>query len=159
MINAFTAIDFETAQGYRWSICQVGLVKVVDGMVTDTLSLLVQPPYNYYWQQFTDEIHGISAVHTVNEPTFDKIWHLVEPYITNQHVVAHNGFGFDFQCLEKTLEYYGISAPTYTGHCTYRMYGRGLASLCKEYKIELNHHDALSDAMACAKLFLLKNDK
>ncbi len=27
-MESFTAIDFETAQGYRWSICQVGLVRV-----------------------------------------------------------------------------------------------------------------------------------
>ncbi len=37
----FTAIDFETAQGYRWSICQVGLVKVENGIFTDELNLLV----------------------------------------------------------------------------------------------------------------------
>ena len=27
--------------------------------------------------------------------------------------------------------------------------------LCAKYKIPLNHHDALSDALACAKLFML----
>ena len=36
MTNTFTAIDFETAQGYRHSICQVGLVRVVDGQVAET---------------------------------------------------------------------------------------------------------------------------
>ncbi|MEI8087406.1 MAG: hypothetical protein WCG93_14445 [Paludibacter sp.] len=49
MKNTFTAIDFETAQGYRWSICQVGLVRVENGLITSEISFLVQPPNNYYW--------------------------------------------------------------------------------------------------------------
>lgn len=154
MQNNFTAIDFETAQGKRWSICQVGLVKVENGIITDQLSLLVQPPNNYYWEQFTD-IHGIEPEDTSNAPTFDLIWKQIEPFITNQNVVAHNGFAFDFHCLNQTLEYYGIETPEYTGHCTYRIYGVNLASLCHEYNIPLNHHDALSDALACAELYKL----
>ena len=27
-------------------------------------------------------------------PTFDKVWKQIEPYIKNQNLVAHNGFGF-----------------------------------------------------------------
>ncbi|MGZ9677497.1 hypothetical protein [Flavobacterium sp. GNP002] len=56
----FTAIDFETTQGYRWSICQVGLVRVENGIITKEINLLVQPPNNCYWSRFTD-IHGITA--------------------------------------------------------------------------------------------------
>lgn len=151
--NSFTAIDFETSQGYRWSICQVGLVRVENGIITQTLNLLVQPPKNYYWSNFID-IHGITPQMTINEPTFDKVWHLVEPFITNQNVVAHNGFGFDFPVLQKTLEYYGMTAPEYNKLCTYKMYGSNLARLCHEHNIPLNHHNALSDARACAELYL-----
>jgi DNA polymerase-3 subunit epsilon len=92
MGHTFTAIDFETAQGYRWSICQVGLVRVESGIITHEIDLLVQPPDNYYWQRFT-EIHGISARDTINAPTFDQIWHKIAPFIENQNVIAHNGFG------------------------------------------------------------------
>jgi len=42
-MECFTAIDFETAQGYRWSICQVGLVRVNNGIITDEINLLIQP--------------------------------------------------------------------------------------------------------------------
>lgn len=48
MINSFTAIDFETAQPYRWSICQVGLIRVENGEIVKQLDVLVQPPGNYY---------------------------------------------------------------------------------------------------------------
>ena len=69
----FTAIDFETASGYRNSICQVGLVRVENGIITKEVNLLVQPPNNFYWNRFTD-IHGIAAKDTINAPTFDQVW-------------------------------------------------------------------------------------
>lgn len=153
-MECFTAIDFETATGYRNSICQVGLVRVENEIITKEVNLLVQPPDNYYWNRFTN-IHGITPKITANEPIFDKIWHLIEPFITNQNVVAHNGLRFDFPVLNKTLEYYDLQTPDYNKHCTYKLFGDNLASLCKKHTIPLNHHDALSDAKACAKLFLM----
>ena len=154
MKNTFTAIDFETATGRRSSICQVGIVRVENGSMREKISILVQPPNNYYWDSFID-IHGITPEMTMNAPRFHLIWKQIFPFIENQHVVAHNGFAFDFQCLKQTLEHYKLSAPNYTGHCTYKLYGESLSSLCKKYNITLNHHDALSDAMACAELFNL----
>lgn len=154
MTNNFTAIDFETAHGKRWSICQVGLVRVENGITKEQLSVLVKPPSNFYWDRFI-RIHGITPEHTANAQTFDKVWQQIEPFIKNQNVVAHNGFGFDFQCLKQTLDYYNIRTPDYSGHCTYRIFQDNLASLCQQYRIQLNHHNALSDAVACAKLFNL----
>ena len=153
-MKSFVALDFETAQGYRWSICQVGLVRVKNGIITDEINFLIQPPKNYYWQQFID-IHGITPTMTKDALTFDKIWHKIEPFIKGQAVVAHNGLSFDFPVLKKTLDYYGIQTPEYDKHCTYRIFRQNLAALCNQYKISLNHHDALSDAKACAELFLI----
>jgi len=153
-MESFTAIDFETAQGYRWSICQVGLVRVEHGIITDEINLLVKPPKNYYWSRFID-IHGITPEKTSNAPTFNLIWHKIEPFIKNQNVVAHNGLSFDFPVLSKALEYYGMQAPDYEKHCTYRIFRKNLAALSEIYNIPLNHHDALSDAKACAALFMI----
>ena len=111
-MNSFTALDFETATGYRNSICQVGFVRVENGIITKEVNILVQPPDNYYWSRFTD-IHGIAAKDTLNSTTFDQVWHQISPFIENQNVIAHNGFGFDFPVLGKTLEYYGISASPF----------------------------------------------
>jgi DNA polymerase-3 subunit epsilon len=57
--------------------------------------------------------------------------------------------------LQKTLEYYNIQTPEYQKYCTYRIFKANLAWLCHYYNIDLNHHDALSDALACAQLFLI----
>ena len=152
MNSSFTAIDFETAHGKRWIICQVGLVRIENGIIVEKLSILVQPPNNFYWNDFID-IHGITPELTANAPTFNHVWGKIKPFILNQNLVAHNGFAFDFQCLKQTLEYYKLEVPDYTGHCTYKIYRESLKSLCIKHNITLDHHDALSDALACAKLF------
>ncbi|WP_208731045.1 exonuclease domain-containing protein [Leptospira bouyouniensis] len=148
----FTAIDFETAQGYRWSICQVGIVIYEDFQIKEEHDFLVQPPSNYYWNSFSD-IHGLTADHTKDSPTFDIVWKFNEPYIVNQIVVAHNGLSFDFPVLRKTLEFYQIEEPIYEKADTYRLYGEKLSSLCEKYEIMLDHHNALSDARACGELY------
>jgi DNA polymerase III subunit epsilon len=152
-MDTFTAIDFETAQGYRWSICQVGLIRVENGAIAHEINLLVQPPGNYYWDKFIG-VHGIRPRDTANAPTFDKIWHKIQPLITNQTVVAHNGLAFDFPVLAQTLNLYDIAVPEYQKKCTYKIYRKGLAKLCNENNLSLTHHDALSDARACAELYL-----
>lgn len=106
----FTAIDFETAQPSRWSICQVGIVGIVrveGGAVVREVSLLVRPPDNHYWPRFS-EIHGITAEHTENSPTFAEIWPNIETLIVDQTVVAHNS-AFDFSCLSEALSHYGLA--------------------------------------------------
>ena len=79
----------------------------------------------------------------------------MERFIAGQTVVAHNGFGFDFPVLAHTLAFYDLPVPDYSKFCTYKIYRSNLAALCSRYSISLNHHDALSDAMACAELFLM----
>lgn len=150
---SFTAIDFETAQPQPNSICQVGLIRVVNGVIAQELNVLVQPPGNSYWGRFT-QIHGIGPSDTFRSPTFEQVWPQIEPFISGQQVVAHNGLRFDFPVLDKTLQYYHFPVPKYGKHCTYKIYKVGLAKLCQQYSIPLQHHDALSDARACAILFL-----
>ena len=148
-IKNFTAIDFETAHGKRYSICQVGIVRVENGEIKETYSKLVKPPDNYYFYRNT-EIHGISAYDTINEFTFAEIWHEIKPFIENQNLVAHNA-AFDISCLNQAFEFYNIEPVNFNQFCTYKMYGQNLADLCTKFNIKLNHHDALGDALACAK--------
>lgn len=72
MKSNFTAIDFETSHGKRWSICQVGLIRVENGITIEQFSVLVQPPNNFYWDNFID-IHGITPEQTENAQTFDEV--------------------------------------------------------------------------------------
>jgi DNA polymerase III subunit epsilon len=151
--QSFTAIDFETANSNRNSICQVGLVRVIKGQVVDQINVLVRPPRNEY-NTFNTGIHGITPGMTANALPFDKVWPALEHYIAGQHVVAHN-IGFDKSCLLYTLEHYGIAAPSFKAHCTYKLFRAKLSTVCQKYNIELRHHDAHSDALACAQLFMM----
>ena len=149
----FTAIDFETAHGKMWSICQVGLVRVENGVIVNELELLVQPPKNeYHWGN--SRVHGLSRKDTAHAPAFNEVWEQMKPFIAGQHVVAHNA-SFDCACLQQTLDFYKLSQPDYKQHCTVKIYKRNLALLCDLYGIELQHHNALSDARACASLFMM----
>ena len=47
-MNNFVAIDFETANADRSSICQIGITEVVDGILQPSKSWLVQPEGNDY---------------------------------------------------------------------------------------------------------------
>jgi len=149
----FVAVDFETATSERNSICAVGIVEVKKYKFVNKLYLLVQPPCNKYWKKYT-KIHGINETHTCNESHFDKHWDNISKYFKNKHVVAHNA-NFDLGCLNNTLNLYGLNLPKMTQNCTYKIYKERLVNLCKRHKIKINHHNALSDAEACAKLYIM----
>jgi len=148
---SFTAIDFETANYKGFSICQIGLVRVENGAVVKTINQLICPPGNYYNPKFID-IHGITPEDTADAPTFYDVWGHIKKYIEDEVLVAHNA-SFDCSCLKQVLAYYDLAEVKYQKQCTYRIYKKGLAKICAEQQIELNHHDALSDAMACAELY------
>ena len=44
----FAAIDFETANGKRTSVCSVGVVIVKDGKIVNKIYRLIRPAPNYY---------------------------------------------------------------------------------------------------------------
>lgn len=149
----FTAIDFETAQPARWSICQVGLVRVENAKIVATYSSLIQPPDNQY-VKWNTAIHGISSYLTKESPLFPDIWIEMKGYIENQLVVAHN-VTFDAECLQQTLQYYDLGIPDYRVDCTFRKTGVSLVEACAGFEIQLErHHNALQDALACANIYM-----
>ena len=148
----FTALDFETAIGQRYSICQVGLVVVKNSEITREIAQLIKPPGNEY-SPYNIQVHGITPEDTENSPTFADIWDKMRPYIEGQLVVAHNA-AFDVSCLRKTLEYYGLPFPKFETDCTYKRTKLKLNIACETMGIEFNnHHDALADARACAQIY------
>ncbi len=148
----YTAIDFETAIGKRWSICQVGIVAVKDGRIVREVTKLVKPPNNEY-SQWNIQIHGITPEDTINSPTFAEIWEEIKPYFENRLVVAHNA-AFDIDCLKKTLDYYHLPLPEFKVDCTYKRTKQKLDLACRSLDIQFtNHHDALADARACAQIY------
>jgi DNA polymerase-3 subunit epsilon len=151
-MRAFTAIDFETAQWNPNSVCQIGLIRVEHNEIQYQYESLIKPPGNTYFRK-NIEVHGIRPEDTEEAPTFDRVWYDIKPYIEDQLIVAHNA-AFDVNCLKHTLAYYDEIEPSFEVDCTRKIYRRGLFYLSKKYRIPLNHHDALSDAHACAQLYI-----
>ena len=54
----FAAIDFETANEYRSSVCSVGVVIVRGGKIVDYFYSLIHPEPEYY-QWFCKMVHGL----------------------------------------------------------------------------------------------------
>ncbi len=159
--NSFVAIDFETAMTHH--ICAVGMVTVVEGEIVDEYYTLVQPPENEY-SYFTIRVHGITPDMTETAPSFYQIYPELQKRLANQVVVAHNE-SFDRNVLTKTmrdncLDYDALNLDEKWA-CTMKIYkAKGykpckLDACCARHNIELNHHEALSDARACAQLYLL----
>ncbi len=153
----FAAIDFETANTNRSSICSVGVVIVRNGEIVDQYYSLVRPTPNYY-NFYNIQVHGIQAHDTADAPTFPTVWAEIEKRIAGLPLVAHNK-GFDESCLKKVFAVYDMPYPDYIFHCTLQAARRHyptapnhqLHTISARCGYELTaHHHALADAEACA---------
>ena len=70
----FAAIDFETANNERSSVCSVGIVIVRDGEIVDSFYSLIQPEPNYY-NYWCSQVHGLCSEDTDEQATFSSIRH------------------------------------------------------------------------------------
>ena len=87
----FIAIDFETANGKRASICEVGICVVRNCEIDEKRSWLVQPEGNYY-SYWNVQCHGITPEDTEEAPSFPEVWREIEAqyFDTFDLLVAHN---------------------------------------------------------------------
>jgi DNA polymerase-3 subunit epsilon len=157
--ETFVAIDFETANRDRNSACQIGLVRVEDGEIVRTASLLIQPPTRAF---FFTKTHGIDWDTVCKEPTFAGRWTEIQDMLRGADFVAAHNARFDREVLEACCMHHGLPAPRRDFLCTMRMArelwapGRvNLPAVMTHLGMRMrNHHDALADARACAKIVL-----
>ena len=153
----FAAIDFETANYDRSSVCSVGVVIVRDGEIVDKFYSLIQPEPNYY-NYWCTQVHGLCRTDTDNAPVFPDVWAQIEPLIEGLPLVAHNR-PFDEGCLRAVFRTYQMDYPEYKFLDTLAASRRlqpdlenhqlqTVAAACG-FQLE-NHHHALADAEACA---------
>ena len=114
----FAAIDFETANGKRTSVCSVGIVIVKGGKIVNKIYRLIRPAPNYY-TQWTTAIHGLTYDDTMEADDFPEVWAEIKPLLEGLPLVAHNS-PFDEGCLRAVHELYGMTYPNYKFYCTCR---------------------------------------
>lgn len=156
----FAAIDFETANGRRSSVCSVGIVIVREGEIVDRFYSLIRPRPNYY-TEWTTQIHGLTRIDTDEADHFPEVWERIKDRLEGLPLVAHNA-RFDEGCLKAVFAEYGMEYPGYQFFCTLvasrrclRLPNHQLHTVSAACGFDLeNHHHALSDAIACATIAL-----
>lgn len=106
-------------------------------------------------------IHGLTWDDVKSELTFDELWPKIKPMFRGvDFLVAHNS-GFDRSVLRACCERYKIDSLEIPFHCTVQISRRlwnirptGLDIVCDHFGISLNHHEALSDTLACAEIMI-----
>jgi DNA polymerase-3 subunit epsilon len=110
MLN-FAAIDFETANYDRSSVCSVGVVIVRAGAIVDKIYHLIHPEPEWY-SYWNTQVHGLTAADTENAEVFPFVWKAIAPKIEGLPLVAHNSM-FDESCLQKVHRVYQMDYPGY----------------------------------------------
>ncbi len=157
-MSNFVAIDFETADHGRDSACAVGVVKVSSGKIVEVSHHLIRPPRPIF---VFSHLHGITWERVKDEPDFGEVWlqvaGLIEP---SDLLLAHNA-SFDRSVLAQCCDAHDIDVPSNEFVCTvkvaravWNIRPTNLANVSHHLQIDLQHHHAESDALACAKIGL-----
>ena len=154
----FVAIDFETANAQADSACSVGLVKVRDGAIVDEAVHLIRTPTRQFLFTY---IHGLSWSDVAEADDFGALWPRIAPMFEGADFLAAHNASFDRGVLRACCARYGLDMPSQPFRCTVQIARRAwnirptkLSDVCRELVIPLNHHEALSDARACAQIVL-----
>lgn len=154
----FVAIDFETADTGADSACAVGLVRVEGLQVVRREVALIRPPRSRV--HFT-HIHGLTWDKLKDAPPFADLWPQLAPMLDGAAVLAAHNATFDRRVLLACCETAGLPIPTAPFLCTvhvarrtWKLKPNDLPSVCRRLGIGLTHHDAGSDAEACARILI-----
>ena len=157
----YVVLDFETANPKRVSACSVGGCVISDDAIVDQFSTLIKPPPDVGdFAPMNVRIHGITPEMVAGAPTFGELLPRFTARVQGRTVLAYSKF--DRSVIDNLLDYYG-------SYCEYRyvdvcelakakiagLKNYKLPTVAKHLGIEpFKHHDAVEDALACARIFL-----
>ncbi|WP_223881035.1 exonuclease domain-containing protein [Nesterenkonia ebinurensis] len=157
----FTAVDFETANGFRGSPCAIGMVRIRDGNVDELYFRRMRPPAGFdRFDPRNVEIHGITPERVAGEPRFSELFGEIREFIGTDILVAHNAT-FDTEVFESALEVSGLDSPgglralcsVRLARVVYQLDSHTLPRAAAEAGFQLkHHHHALWDARAAAAI-------
>ena len=162
VIERFRFVDVETANKNPNSICAIAVAKMENGHISSKRWLVKPPTKDFIFS----DLHGITYDMVKDCPTFDIIWkNYAFPYLQpgKYTLVAHYAH-FDINSIFQTLKYYNVQYNdifTVSDSCIIArrllpsLPNHKLNTLANHFKIQLKHHDPLSDVMACANIFNL----
>jgi DNA polymerase III epsilon subunit-like protein len=156
----FFALDVETANNDRGSICQIGVACVRPDNSIETWVTYVDPQVERWVFTY---LHGISARTVQGAPTFAEVLPILRDALNGATVYQHSGF--DRSAVAAACGNCGLLVPQWEWRDSVHVArvawpelrgnaGHGLASLKQHLGLIFEHHDAGEDARAAAEVVL-----
>jgi DNA polymerase-3 subunit epsilon len=156
--SPFIAIDFETADYEQDSACALALVRVEGSRIVQRSHFLIRPPRQAF---FFSYLHGITWEMVAGEPTFGELWPQLQPLLADVEFLSAHNAPFDRGVLNACCAAHGLKAPQLPFLCTvtlarrtWKLFPTRLPDVCNFLGIPLEHHNAASDAEACARIVI-----
>ena len=157
----FVALDVETANNDRGSICQIGIAFVRPDNSIETWVTYVDPVTDD-WS--CSRIHGITKRTVLGAPRFDYLLPRLGAALQGLTIYQHSSF--DSTAIHAACHHAGLAAPDWIWRDSVQIArgawpelkgngGHGLASLKRHLDLNFEHHDAGEDARAAAEVVLL----
>lgn len=156
----FLTIDFEVASRWEYSPCSVAIYKFTENSYNKIYSTLINSGDVFFDPQLV-KLHGITFDMVQDAPSLSNVMKEICNIIKDNFLFAHNAT-YDILkiitgCKEcninipnfKYADSLMIAKRTWKGLVNYK-----LDTICDFLNIELNHHNADSDAIACGKIVL-----
>lgn len=126
--------------------------------VLDTFFSLICPPSSTI---LFSHIHGLTWAMLKSAPSFATLWPEISSFWANaDFLLAHNA-SFDRRVLYGCCHHIGVDIPRQAFLCTLKgsrsalaLSSHSLPTVCSHFGIPLQHHNAASDALACAQIYL-----
>lgn len=156
----FIAVDVETANPNMSSICQIGLVRFVDGLEAESAVHLVNP--RTWFAGMNTAIHGLDESAVEGAKTFPELYPTICDWTAGATVVCHTHFdrvSFGQACGKHKLAdldctWIDSAKVARRTWAQFAQRGYGLANVAAHCGIEFQHHDALHDARTCGLILL-----
>lgn len=150
---AFVDVETTGTNATYGNIIEIGIVRVEDGVITDTYQTLVQP--NRPLQAIITSITGITDRDLLGAPAFSEIAERVQELLSGAVFVAHNA-GFDYAFVKSELRRLNIpwnAKSLCTVKLSRRLFPReerhNLDALIARHGLPMeNRHRAYDDAYA-----------
>ncbi|MFP3463773.1 hypothetical protein R5O87_23290 [Arthrobacter globiformis] len=159
---SFTAIDFETANSHRGSVCAVGLVKVRDGHIVDAASWLIKPPPGIDdFDPINVELHGITEEDVQNAADWEMSLEGILQFVCEDPLVAFDA-AYDASVMRKATEHQHLDLPAKDFYCALHLAQDHLT--LPQHRLSdvltaldlppVEQHEPRTHALACARIVL-----
>jgi DNA polymerase-3 subunit epsilon len=156
----FVAMDVETANADKASICQIGIARFANRVVIDEWKSYVDP--KDYFHSRNVSIHGIKKADVDGAPSFGALVKEINGRLNGQVVVTHTNF--DKVAIYQACKKWKAMPPSCTwldsarvARRTWKEFsqrGYGLQNVCALIGYKFRAHDALEDAKAVGNVML-----